>query len=428
MLEEINLLQKEIQLNLPPFYVEFLLKEELIESRLFSDLTLLYGFTDLKERYNSSEVAKYLPGYMAIGDDSGGYGFFINCKQAGDSNIYVTSLGDMDETSLEIVASSLADWQSKQYDSTLFLQTLYENQIISPLHVLRSKLIELQKEEARLEKEKNNIPGNLKDFLLRKRALKPAIEETQAALIALEQKQKTIQKPHASLTYLEKKYQFSYPVLYKKLFHDKMLDWGVFGSDWYTNEFAVRKESPPLLFFAKEFEIIPIHNVQDVMDNFKANHPDSPHLLIPFGNSGAGDEYAFYLNAGEDEDIPIVYVWHDDDRCDYLAKNLQDFIFLKMLEAVVDADAEYDTLMDGNVSENLRNWLTTHKKYLKPSQVQILENVYARKMNIFLRTNKNKTTNEYQALLSEDEYDLLLKKEIDFPLLNKSFKCEQKED
>jgi hypothetical protein len=424
MLQQIGLLEAEIKLSFPSFYIDFLLKEQLIQSKLFSELTLLYGITDLKERHLSSEVDKYLPGYLIIGDDSGDYGFFINCKNTSDTNIYVTGLGDMDEASLEILADSFEDWQKKEYDSEVFLQTLYENQIITPLHVVRSKLIQLQKEEASLDKEKNSKPGNLKEFLLRKRALKPAIAEAEAALIALEQKQKAIKKPHASLTYLENKYQFNYPVLYKKLFQDQMLDWGVFGADWYKTEFSIRKQSPPLLFFAKEFEIIPIHNVQDIMDNFKANHSNSVHKFIPFGNSGAGDDYAFYLNGEKDGDIPVVYIWHDDDRCDYLAKNLGDFIFLKMLESVVDTNAENDTVMDGDLTENLNSWLTTHKKYLKPGQVETLKTVYAKKINTFQRVNKNGTTTIYQGLISEDECDLILKQETGFDKLNQSFAYE----
>lgn len=424
MIEEIKLLQQEIQLKFPPFYIEFLVKEQLIESRLFSDLALLYGITDLNERYNSSENFKYLPGYLIIGDNSGGYGFFINCKQPNDTNIYVTGLGDMDETGLENIASSFDDWKQKKYDSEGFLQKLYENKIVTPLHWLQQKLIDLEKEERKLKQLQTEGKLALKEYLLKKREIKPQIEQVTAQLIEMEAKQKAFRKPKLSLAYFEKTYNFNFPILYKKLFNDKMLDWGELDGEWYEREYKLRKQSPPFLFFAKDFELLPAHTIGDVVDDFMHTFPDLIHKFIPFAMSGAGDHYAFYPAGEIGGDIPLVFIWHDDNKCDFLSKNLQDFIFLKMLEAVSDIDNRYDDISKGDLKQNTHNWLTTHKKYLKESQVYELEKIYTRQLTSFTRLMKNGKSIPFEALLSDEEYDLLIKQEINFEKLHQSFPYE----
>ena len=83
---------------------------------------MLYGANDLTERQN--ETQQYLKSYLTIGDDSGGYGVFINCRPYGDDHIYITEMGGLDETSLEILAQNFDDWAAKNYDTEGFLQTI----------------------------------------------------------------------------------------------------------------------------------------------------------------------------------------------------------------------------------------------------------------------------------------------------------------
>lgn len=105
-------------IKLPLFYIDFINQHQLEESRLFSDLTLIYGANDLAERQN--ETQQYLKGYLKIGDDSGGYGVFICCRPYADDHIYITGLGDLAETSLEILAQNFDAWTAKDYDTEVF--------------------------------------------------------------------------------------------------------------------------------------------------------------------------------------------------------------------------------------------------------------------------------------------------------------------
>src|SRR5262245_27821858 len=43
-----------------------------------NDIVKLYSIDEIAERNSTYEVAEYLPGYLMIGDDSGGYGIFLD--------------------------------------------------------------------------------------------------------------------------------------------------------------------------------------------------------------------------------------------------------------------------------------------------------------------------------------------------------------
>ena len=180
---------------------------------------------------------------------------------------------------------------------------------------------------------------------------------------------------------LEQQYHFSYPQLYLRLYADGMLDWGKFGPDWITQQYPRLREKPPLLLFANEFELMSIADIQSQLEEFA----DPGHWMnirpglrfIPFAQTGAGDWYCFYLNGQQDADIPIVLLWHDANRAEYKAKNLQDFIFLYMLEAVADIEAVEDGLWEEEgFAADLQNWISTHSPYLTEKQARIVREIY----------------------------------------------------
>lgn len=208
---------------------------------------------------------------------------------------------------------------------------------------------------------------------------------------------------------IEAKYSFQYPALYRQLAADNMLNMGEKGSLWYQNEYPKYRQKPPLLMFAAEFEPCDLDEVDEriaaLRDPIRNTNPN--FVLIPFGTSGAGDDYCFYLSGKTGEDVPIVMVWHDDDKADYHAKNLQDFIFKKLLETALEINInDTDLLVDE------RNMLASHKPYLTVSKWRILAEVYARTPRDYA---------DQTSLLSQEEFNQIIAKETAFSEQNKRF-------
>ncbi|MGB4812263.1 MAG: SMI1/KNR4 family protein [Methylophilaceae bacterium] len=215
---------------------------------------------------------------------------------------------------------------------------------------------------------------------------------------------------------IEAKYQFKYPALYHQLFADGMLDVGKKGPNWVKNEYPKRKEFPLLLLYAEDFELLDMEEVVARIEDF-ANpddyrRADRKHKFIPFGQSGAGDLICFYLNAQVGDDIPIVFVWHDDDKAYFKAKNLQDYIFAKLLEVTLnpyDLKAEAEAVF----KHDLNNMLKSHRAYILPYQADIVAEVYSRKFVNYTITYPRRTE-QARGLITEDEYKKIIAAENKF--------------
>ena len=137
------------------------------------------------------------------------------------------------------------------------------------------------------------------------------------------------------LAKIESIFDFKYPKLYYQLANDSMLSIGKTGENWYTDTYPKLKDNPPLLLYSDDFELLSPELVYETLEDM--TEPDSylniklDYHFIPFGQSGAGDYYCFFLNESMVEDIPITIVYHDENRAEYLAKNLQDFIFIDLV-------------------------------------------------------------------------------------------------
>lgn len=68
---------------------------------------------------------------------------------------------------------------------------------------------------------------------------------------------------------------------------------------------------------------------------------------------------------------------HDSDNALFLADNLEDFIFYKMLMVSLKMDEEcsHETF-----KTELQRVLSTHKKYLKKEYVKVLEQLYSNRI------------------------------------------------
>ena len=189
-----------------------------------------------------------------------------------------------------------------------------------------------------------------------------------------------------TLKQLEEKHNFTYPSLYKTLFEANKLNW-MRGFEeplpkdktWAEDVYPTLKENPPLLLHSggSDFELL----TPNAILNFK--FPEAwdieTHHFIPIAKTAEGNTYAFYDNGNEE--TPIVLIW-EDDEAEYIAKNFEDFIFLKMLEITNDIDkdnlyADYGKEKPMELyREDLKAELESMRPYLKDIYVNILEDAY----------------------------------------------------
>jgi hypothetical protein len=232
------------------------------------------------------------------------------------------------------------------------------------------------------------------------------------------------------LEQIEQKYHFEYPSLYKQLFADNMLYVGVLGADWLTREFPKIRTHPTLLLFGNDFGLMDFAGITSEIEQLSS--PDDYRQtkkdlrFIPFAMTGAGDSYCFYLNGQKGDDILITLVWHDMNCVDILAKNLQDFIFRGLLEAVVDIEDE-SFIRHGDLKENIGNMLRSHCKYLTGKQQKIAGEIYQRDIFSYSYKQPNGSEITLEGLLTYDELNKILASEIGFEGLNTSFEYQESE-
>ncbi|MBB5784622.1 hypothetical protein [Nonomuraea jabiensis] len=69
----------------------------------------VYSAGDIGERNATYEVARYAPGFLLVGDDSGGRGFLVRADDP-DSAVFSSGLGDLEPAGFDIVSADLASW------------------------------------------------------------------------------------------------------------------------------------------------------------------------------------------------------------------------------------------------------------------------------------------------------------------------------
>lgn len=184
-----------------------------------------------------------------------------------------------------------------------------------------------------------------------------------------------------TLSEMEQQHGFTYPSLYRQLERDGMLAVGEYGPDWYKLVYPTLKDKPTLLLHADDFELLNIEavaaEVEALLDTDDYRQIDPALQFIPFAQTGAGDHYCFFASSQHDGETPIVLLWHDQNEAQYLAKNLQDFVFHMLLNSMADQDT-YNEVSDEEFREQLAKTLGTHARYLKPEQAQVLSALLAR--------------------------------------------------
>lgn len=191
-----------------------------------------------------------------------------------------------------------------------------------------------------------------------------------------------------TLEQLETRHDYSFPKLYKTLFEADMLNWMrgfelplEAGKTWANDIYPTLKEDPPLLLHSggSDFELL---TPDDILNfEFPKEWDTQQHHLIPFAKTAEGNMFAFYKNVEIDGENPIVLIW-ENDEAEFVAKNFEDFIFRKMIEASDDIDKDdlYADYGKDNGMElyraDLQADLKTIRPYLKEVYVSILEEAY----------------------------------------------------
>lgn len=223
-----------------------------------------------------------------------------------------------------------------------------------------------------------------------------------------------------NLSDIEQLYEFEYPDIYRQLANDGMVYFGEKGQHWHTEYYPKLKENPPLLLELSDFEGLNFPDkVETHLDELQDDYWDvNPDLkLVPFGQSGAGDYFCFVFgerDPNNPENVPIANVWHDSDKMDFIAKNLQDFVFAKILREMTTFN-NYRFKSYEDYRQRLQAMLNTHQKYLTDEQ------------NTILNQYVNAEAVEYsfchsmeKGLLTHDQYQQILKQTIDFDKFNQS--------
>ena len=94
--------EQKLSIRLPSDYIQVLMFSDgcLLENGLS-----LYPLENLAERNQTHEVFQYTPGYLLIGDDSGGMGVLLSFE-ASPKSVYASGIGDLSPSGFKVIASS----------------------------------------------------------------------------------------------------------------------------------------------------------------------------------------------------------------------------------------------------------------------------------------------------------------------------------
>lgn len=203
-----------------------------------------------------------------------------------------------------------------------------------------------------------------------------------------------------------------------------MLDIGKTGENWHSDTYPKLKNNPPLLLYSNDFELLSPESAHEALEEI--TEPDSylnikvDYHFIPFGQSGAGDYYCFFLNESTAADIPIVIIYHDDNCAEYLAKNIQDFIFIEILKYMTDLD-EYKAANDIEFKTNISNLLKTHLKYLSKSQQDCLNKLNNKALIEYEVVFGSGRIEQHRGFLTDKEYQQKIDELAPYKNLEKAF-------
>lgn len=101
---DIKILDGQFSFKLPLEYTELLRNAN---GFVLNNGLTVYSSSEVFERNETFEVEEYAPGYLAIGDDSGGLSILINIE---NEKIYSVDQGIMDPDDMDLQSDSLEQW------------------------------------------------------------------------------------------------------------------------------------------------------------------------------------------------------------------------------------------------------------------------------------------------------------------------------
>lgn len=219
---------------------------------------------------------------------------------------------------------------------------------------------------------------------------------------------------------IEAKTGFRVPELYRRMRTDGALDYppGARFGDLRRGIY----EHQPALTCALDFEWIPLKAIEDW------EPPDywlPQHTFVPFAQSHAGDDYAWYPAWANGDEVPVVFAWRDNNCCDVIAPHLEGFMYRKTLEKLCYESA-YDTAYDTRhgtweeLREGMRRELDVLRPYLRARWMADLDELFARKPREW-RSQLGRREEKYLSQLDDDELKGRISRELAFPQLDTNF-------
>lgn len=144
--------------------------------------------------------------------------------------------------------------------------------------------------------------------------------------------------------------------------------------------------------------------------------------IIPFAFTGGGDKWVWIVN-DEKKEYPVGLCWHDEDNGIYYAKNTEDAILRQIIEYVSDSNfyitkskAESYQISEYELMQWLEKWIKCFKNILNDNYLGIIDGFRKLKLK-----HIESQYGQWDALLTLDESDELIKKYLNFDLLDEEF-------
>ncbi len=110
--EDIDFAQESLQIKIRPDIVDVWK----LSNGLFNDDGIYFFDTEIiKERNETNEVFEYTSDLMMIGNDSGGYGFFMKKNDFNDTTVYTIDVGAIGSIEPTVVAKNLEIWINNNF-------------------------------------------------------------------------------------------------------------------------------------------------------------------------------------------------------------------------------------------------------------------------------------------------------------------------
>ena len=227
---------------------------------------------------------------------------------------------------------------------------------------------------------------------------------------------------------LESHYNYKFSILFKQLWNDGMMDWMAghnapftSGESWEKTIYPKIKENPPVLLHTGGFDFEMLPNDEMLHFQFDELVDTKKHKFVPFAKTEEGNIFAFYEGIETDGESAVVCIWEDMNETEVVAKNFEDFVFRKMLEAIHDVDKDDLTADYSNgdfelYRADILKDLKTIRPYLNANYIEVLEMLY----------NQDEVEDGMFSfsLISTNELKELIEKYLSFPQLDTIFEYE----